>query len=150
MYRKYFWTHLSDLKCDVTVPFRAVGGLSLGSIEQHRRKRASRLARVTFHGCRCQRDKRKRSRAIIRLSVLRGQKFKRLVTFENQESVMCHWGRASFFSRRSPCVCPLYWLTARGGSLCWWRQNTSFVCLVVHGVFCLPYHWTALTHWDFH
>lgn len=53
-------------------------------------KRASRLARATFHGCCCQRNKKKRSQAIIRLSILRGQKFKRLVTFENQESVMCH------------------------------------------------------------
>lgn len=35
-------------------------------------------------------NKKKRSQAIIRVSVLRGQKFKRLVTFENQESVMCH------------------------------------------------------------
>ena len=69
-------------------------------------KRASRLARVTFHGCRCQRNKKKRSQAIIRLSILWGQKFKRRVTFENQESVMCHWGRASFFSRWSPCVWP--------------------------------------------
>lgn len=49
-----------------------------------------------------------------------------------------------------PCVCPLSWLTVRDGSLCWWRQNTSFVCLVIHGVFCLRYPWTALTHWGFH
>ena len=49
-------------------------------------------------------NKKRCSHAIIRLSILQGREFKRLVTFENQESVICHWGRASFFSRRSPCV----------------------------------------------
>lgn len=56
---KYFQNHLSDLKGDVTAPFRAVGCLNLGSVKQHMRKGASRLARVTFHGSRCQRNKKK-------------------------------------------------------------------------------------------
>lgn len=91
---------------------------------------------MTFHGCRCQRNKKKCSQAIIRLSILRGHEFKRLVTFENQESVRCHWGRASFFSRRSPWVSSL--LT---DSLGW-----EFVLVETEYIFCLlGYTWRVLS-----
>lgn len=85
------------------------------------------------------------SYAIIR--VLQGQKFKRLVTCSAIDA-MFH--SSLVYSLVYVGVCVLCWLTAGNESLCFWRQRTSFVCLVIHGVFCLFYPWITLTHWGFH
>lgn len=147
---RYFCNHLSDLKGDVAMPFWAVGCPILEALNNT----GDKSFKVSQSDISWLPERKKQEETLSShhqtLHLARPEIQKTCHFWKSGECDVSLMQGFFLFVSIPLCVCPLCWLTARNGTLCLWRQNTSFVCLVIHGVFCLRYPWTALTHWGFH